>query len=216
MKRSLLVAVVSSLIAATSFAYNPSGRYETPMVYDPQISHMILFGGLTAVDSGTVKAYHLDDTWEWTGTRWIQRFPAHSPAARSGHVMVYDSNHSRILMFGGRGDSDLNDTWAYVNHDWVQIDTPNSPPGRILMGGAYDPVRDRLVMFGGTQTSADGKTLTPLHDTWEFDGTTWNQVGGEGPAVTKTRLVRDGAPQPDLTLAPPGANSTRLYKQRTK
>ena len=212
MKRSSLIAIVSSLIAAASFAYNPSARYETRMVYDPQISHMILFGGVTAIDSGTAKSYHLDDTWEWTGSRWFQRFPAHTPPARSGHVMVYDSNRSRIVMFGGRGDTaDLNDTWVYVNRDWVQLDTPNSPPARILAGGAYDPVRDRFVIYGGTQTSADGKTLTPLHDTWEFDGTTWKQVGGEGPAVTKPLLVYDAARSQIIMLALDASVATVMY-----
>ena len=212
MKRNLLVAVACSLFAAASFAYNPSARYETRMAYDPQTAHMILFGGITGIDSGTAKAYHLGDTWEWTGNRWMQRFPEHSPSARAGHVMVYDSTRARIELFGGRGDAgDLNDTWAYVNRDWVQINTPNSPPARILPGGAYDPLRDRFVIFGGTQTSADGKTLTPVYDTWEFDGTTWTQAGGTGPSVTKPLLAYDAARNQIIMLGLDSTVATVMY-----
>ena len=67
------------LVSTAALAENPSARFETRMAYDPTTTHMILFGGITAVDSGTARAYHLNDTWEWTGSRWFQRFPAHSP-----------------------------------------------------------------------------------------------------------------------------------------
>ncbi|HLJ72942.1 MAG TPA: hypothetical protein VKU62_00050, partial [Thermoanaerobaculia bacterium] len=105
MKRNLLVAILSTLVTTSLFAINPSARYETRMVYDPVSGQSILFGGITAIDSGTKKAYHLNDTWSWTGSRWIQRFPANVPGGRSGHVMVYDSARNRIVMFGGRNDT---------------------------------------------------------------------------------------------------------------
>src|SRR5438105_3716814 len=182
------------------------------MVYDPVSTHMILFGGLTAIDSGTRRAYHLDDTWEWTGSRWIQRFPKHSPVARAAQAMVYDSARSRIVMFGGRSDAtDLNETWIYSNSDWTQFNPPNSPSARALPGAAYDSVRDRIVLFGGTQTSADGKTITPIHDTWEFDGTTWKQIGGEGPAVAKPLLVYDAARNQVIMLGLDSSAATLMY-----
>jgi len=212
MKRNLLVAILSTLVTTSLFAINPSARYETRMAYDPVNGQSVLFGGITAVDSGTKKAYHLNDTWSWTGSRWIQRFPAHVPGARAGHVMVYDSTRNRIVMFGGRNDTtDLNDTWVYQNSDWTQINTPDSPPPRILAGGAYDSVRDRLVIYGGTQTSADGKTLTPLHDTWEFDGTDWTKIGGDGPAVTKPILAYDAARNQIIMLALDPNAATLMY-----
>ncbi len=172
------------------------------MVYDAKSTHMILFGGLTAVDSGTKKAYRLGDTWEWTGGRWIQRFPLHSPPARASHAMIYDASRDQIILFGGRSDSaDLSDTWIYKRNDWTLLETPNSPPARSFAAAAFDPLRDRMIMFGGTQTSADGKTFTPIHDTWEFDGTTWKQIGGDGPKVSKPLLVYDAARNQVLMLA---------------
>lgn len=212
LKRGLIFTGLFVFSASTLMAVGPAARYETRMVYDPTTTHMILFGGLTATDSGTKKPYRLGDTWEWTGSRWIERYPAHAPAARSGHALVYDSNRNRIVLFGGRSDTaEMNDTWVYANRDWQPIETPNSPPTRILPGAAFDPIRDRLVIYGGTQVSADGKTVTPVHDTWEFDGTTWTRIGGDGPAVTKPLLAYDAARNQVIMLGLDDKLATQMY-----
>jgi len=206
--RTFVAAGAMLLAAHVLLADTPGGRAETRMVYDPAYSHVILFGGSTAVDSATKIAYDLDDTWEWFGDHWARRYTPHSPGARSGHAMVYDANRSRIVIFGGRRvdtstkvQSVLSDTWIFQNNDWSQLATPNTPPARTVMGAAFDKVRDRIVMFGGNTISTDGKnTVTALHDTWEFDGTTWTQRGSEGPKVTKPIVVYDDATNQILLL----------------
>ncbi len=205
------------LAAHAVLADTPGGRAETRMVYDPTYSRVILFGGSTPIDSATKVAYDLDDTWDWAGDHWIRRFTNHSPGARSGHAMVYDSNRSRIVVFGGRRtdvstkvQSVLNDTWIFKNGDWSQLTTPNTPPARTVMGAAFDKIRDRIVMFGGNTISTDGKnTVTPLHDTWEFDGTTWVQRGGEGPKVSKPIVVYDDATNQILLLGLDEASTSK-------
>jgi hypothetical protein len=212
LKRQVVLAILAVFTATAAFATNPSARYETRMVWDAQSMHMILFGGATGTDSGTRKIYRLDDTWEFSGSRWVQRYPAHTPAGRSAHSMVYDTNRSRIVMFGGRSDTaDLGDTWVYQNNDWTQLNPATAPPARQLAGAAYDVARDRIVLFGGTETSADGKTLTPVHDTWEFDGTTWKQIGGEGPAISKPLLAYDAARNQVIMLGLDATVATQMY-----
>jgi hypothetical protein len=212
LRRPLLLTTLAIFTATAAFATNPSARYETRMVWDAQSMHMILFGGVTATDSGTRKVYRLDDTWEFTGSHWIQRYPANTPVARSAQAMVYDANRSRIVMFGGRSDAaDLGDTFIYQNNDWAELNPPTSPPARQLPGAAYDPVRDRIVLFGGTETSADGKTLTPVHDTWEFDGTTWKQIGGEGPVISKPIIAFDAARNQTIMLGLDNSAVTLMY-----
>jgi hypothetical protein len=152
---------------------------------------MVLFGGTTKLDAGTRQSYDLNDTWEWNSDRWIQDYPAHSPHGRSFHAMVYDTNHSRTILFGGKSGTlttasvEYNDTWTFDGNDWTQINTPNAPQARIYAGAAFNPIRDRMIIFGGTNISSDGKTTTNLTDTWEFDGTTWTQLAATGPAVLK-------------------------------
>jgi hypothetical protein len=212
LKRQVFLALFAAFAATTAFATNPSARYESRMVFDAKSMHMVLFGGATATDSGTRKVYHLDDTWEWVVSHWVQRYPPHTPTGRSAHAMVYDSNRLRTVMFGGRSDAaDLGDTWVYEKNDWTQLNPPTSPPARQLPGAAYDPVRDRIILFGGTQTSADLKTVTSIHDTWEFDGTTWKQIGGEGPAISKPLIAYDAARNQIIMLGIDNAIATKMY-----
>ena len=200
LKRSFLFCILfllTCLIFTTgAFAATPSARYEARMVWDTAIHRAVLFGGATAIDAGTKLSYDLGETWEWTGSRWIERFLAHSPSSRAAESMIFDSLRNRVVVFGGRqAKLNLNDTWSYDGNDWTQIQTASAPSVRELAGAAYDATRDRIVLFGGThQTySADGRTLseTPLHDTWEFDGTIWRQILTDGPAVTKPSLEYD-------------------------
>ncbi len=196
------------LAAHVVLADTPGGRAEARMVYDPTYARVILFGGSTPVDSATKVTYDLDDTWDWYGDHWVRRSTAHTAGARSGHAMVYDSNRSRIVVFGGRrtdvvtkNQNVLNDTWIFKNGDWSQLATPNAPPARSVPAAAYDKVHDRIVLFGGNTISTDGKnTVNPIHDTWEFDGTNWTQRGGEGPKLSKPTMVFDDATNQVLLL----------------
>jgi hypothetical protein len=195
-RRLLLLTLSISFIAAAASATTPSGRYDARMVYNPVTTRTVLFGGTTAVDPSTKQSYEFSDTWSWNGFIWTQLFPLHVPQGRYGHVMVYDSLRDRIVMFGGRTNNsklDLADTWVFKDGDWTQLNPPTSPPARLLAGAAYDPLRDRVVLFGGATITADNKTTTSFHDTWEFDGTTWTQVLSDGPKIDKPLIVWDAA-----------------------
>lgn len=199
-----------------AFAATPSARYESRMVWDTAIHRAVLFGGSTAIDAATKLAYELGDTWEWTGTRWLELFPVHNPSARAGESMVFDSLRNRVVIFAGRlTKTNLNDTWAFDGTDWTQIQTANAPSVRELAGAVYDSSRDRIVLFGGTlQTySADGRTLTetPLHDTWEFDGTNWHQILTDGPAVIKPILEYDQVRKQTIMLGVDTKGATLMY-----
>ncbi len=211
LKQSLLLCALLLSVHAV-YAKQPSARAHSRMVYDARSGHVLLFGGATAVDAGTRKSYDLDDTWTWTGQRWIQLHPPTVPRGRSMHVMVYDANRSRVVMFGGQNGRDLlNDTWVFENGDWRQIDTPSAPPARTRAGAAFDSLRDRVVMYGGYFTSSDGKTTTTYYDTWEFDGTTWTQSVQDSPKVTLARLVYDAARNQTIMIGANDKSETLMY-----
>lgn len=191
--RIIFLACALVAVAQAALAADPGDRTQTRMVYDASTARTVLFGGATPTDTATQIAFDLDDTWEWTGDHWVQRFPADVPPGRSAHAMTYDSTRSRVVMFGGKsGKVQLNDTWVYDGNDWTQVDTPTAPATRALSAAAYDPLRDRVVLFGGSVLSADGKTLTGIYDTWEFDGKSWTQVQQTGPTVGRPVLTWDG------------------------
>jgi N-acetylneuraminic acid mutarotase len=113
--------------------------------------------------------------------------------------MVYDTKRDRIVLFGGRTEATevkgspilRNDTWVWQNNDWTRINTTSAPQPRANAGTAYDIENDRVVLFGGTTLDANEEPQ-PFYDTWEFDGTNWQQVGANNaPTVTKPILEYD-------------------------
>lgn len=197
-KRVILFAAVV-LLGATAYANNPSPRTGARMAFDEKEGVGVLFGGRGAFDSATQLVHDSEETWFWTGTRWVQRFPVNHPAARNSHSMVYDSRRQRIVLFGGRRETDtyqgdptlFNDTWVWQNGNWAPLSPAAAPPVRYNAGMTYDVVNDRMVLFGGSYVDANGDPQ-PRYDTWEFDGTNWAQVGASGqPTVAKPVLAYD-------------------------
>ncbi len=71
------------------------GRSTHAIAYDPLLQKTVLFGGSPGAQEVT------DDTWEWDGASWKQRFPMHRPPPRNNFAMVYDVNRKHVVMFGG-------------------------------------------------------------------------------------------------------------------
>ena len=129
---------------------------------------VVLFGGkLTAQDAR--------DTWEWDGEDWTQ-VADDGPAARSGHVMAFDSKRNKTVLFGGgpREAGLLRDTWEWDGEGWTQVQD-TGPSARRASACAFDNVRNRVVLFGGDSGGVG------LGDTWEWDGAVWTQVAVFGP-----------------------------------
>lgn len=211
LKRTFLFAVLS-LAAQSLLAGFPSARLGPRAVFNDATQTGILFGGGTSVDLGTATAYDLAETWEWDGTRFIRRYPAHSPAGRQSHMMVYDSKREQIVLFGGRTATvELADTWIYKNGDWQEVATTTAPTGRVFAGIAYDRDRDRILLYGGQRLSDDKKTIVDLTDLWELDGLTWTRVLENGPTTQKPIMVYDEARQQIVMLGHNDLFETSMY-----
>jgi len=158
-------------------------RTDHAAAYDAPRDRMIVFGGQGFGGS-------LRDVWALVlGTQtWVDLNPSGTrPFQRDGHIMVYDSTHDRMLMFGGldAANDPLNDVWSLTlgaTPAWTKlIPAGTPPPGRFGMCGVYDPVGDRLVIFGGSGAFLYG-------DVWalSLSGTpTWTQLfpSGTPPAA---------------------------------
>ena len=149
---------------------NLIARYDHAMCYDSLRQRVILQGGTSDygyygfVDNQTY-SFSSQQGWNLLG----------GTVARTGHAIVYDAHRDRVVLFGGWDPTTgyENDTWEMIpNGQWTQVHPggANAPPGREQFGMAYDPIRQRTVLFGGFNT--DGT----LNDTWEWDGTNWQQV----------------------------------------
>jgi len=102
----------------TTSLNKPSARWSHSMVYDSTHDRVILFGGDT-MDGYSDEAWIYDyftNTWTNMTTRSTK------PSARSGHSMVYDSTHDRVILFGGfNGGGFNNETWeSLFQEDYYQ------------------------------------------------------------------------------------------------
>jgi hypothetical protein len=165
-------------------ATSPPARLGASMAWDPATSQLILFGGET--DTPPPHNTMLNDTWTWNGTTWTQLSPATSPPVRSEASLAYDVPTGLLVLFGGEqaptdfnNGAALNDTWTWNGTNWTAAGTAESPPpARYGASMATDPASGHPILFGGdTVTSTcDGSCLDLLSDTWEWNGSGWQQL----------------------------------------
>jgi hypothetical protein len=136
------------------------------------------------------------ETWAYDGD-WTL-LATTGPTQRYDGAMAADTEHDRIVMFGGVAlDASANavingDTWLFDGTAWTQ--GPVGPPPRRGAAMAYDAKRRRVVLFGGSSSPArDATSCSCLGDTWEWDGMGWKQVmtSPSPPALTGARLAYD-------------------------
>jgi hypothetical protein len=152
-------AVWSQLQTATV----PGPRFNHVFVYDIARGVLVLYGGANPI-AGTNT-----DTWEYSGTDWVQR-QVSGPSIGSVNG-VYDSARQRSVVLVGNGPNGA-ETWEWDGLSWTQRSLPQEPVPRFDFGMAYDSVRARTVVFGGSNNRSD---------TWEYDGNTWVQRSTGGP-----------------------------------
>lgn len=157
----------------------PPARANAAMVYDAARGRVVRFGGVGD------DLQPRNDTWEWTGTAWVDVTPTTgSPPASSSPAMAYDLARRRAVLF----TAGL--TWEWDGAAWRNVTpTTPSPPDRAGAAMAFDAARARVVLFGGL-----GPSLVLLADTWEWDGQAWLDVtpaGASPPARRDHGLAYD-------------------------
>jgi hypothetical protein len=151
-------------------AVSPTARRGHEMTYDVEREVVVLFGGRYS----NVPQNPTNETWEWDGQTWRQRFSlSGSPPANTAPSLVYDVARRRTILFGGiqsgAPSSRSNDVWEWDGQTWVLQNLTLKPSVRHNNAIAYDANRNVTVIFGGTE----GSITNPYGDTWEYDGTTW-------------------------------------------
>jgi hypothetical protein len=105
------------------------------------------------------------------------------PAPKANAASTFDQAHGVMLVFGGGSGPNppTNETWTWDGKYWVHLRPAVSPAGRDGAVMAYDAAHRNVVLFGGSvfqKLSPAGGCcqLTPVDDTWTWDGTTWHQM----------------------------------------
>ena len=160
----------------------PPSRWFAMMAYDSERRVSVLFGGMTSEAVGPALT---NDTWEFDGTNWTERFPAHSPSPRSQSQMVYDANRQRTVLYGGQDYVSgspvyLPETWEWDGNDWQQITSAHTPDFKgqagYSYGACFDTRRRETLVFGGVTSVGD------VGELWAYDGTDWTLKTPIGPA----------------------------------
>lgn len=141
-------------------AHNPPARLQHSLAYDVGRDVVVMFAGR---ENGTGNS--TNNTWEWDGTDWIEKFPTVSPSPRYGVNLEYDSDRHVIVMFGAGPASTSGETWEYDGTTWVQKNPVHHPSWLGGGGMAYDSIRHKMVLFG--------EAASYSNETWEYDGTDW-------------------------------------------
>jgi MYXO-CTERM domain-containing protein len=182
----------------------PGYRSQQSMVFEKSTGKVLLFGGGTpdanAPDDqwgGVSVAF--GDTWEWDPAqgKWSQLQPASSPSARYAAALVWDSQRSRAVLFGGMekplaGLSGVpkQDTWEWdpSKSSWSNRSIAGSrPSARYGHAMAYDPGSGMTVLVGGF----DIDTGYALADVWEWNPASgaWSQrFTGNEPNLPEARI----------------------------
>jgi MYXO-CTERM domain-containing protein len=149
----------------------PVGRGQHSMVFEKSNGKVLLFGGGLR---GVSLAFA--DTWEWDLAKgWSQLAPATAPSARYDSAMVWDSQRSRAVLFGGMqkdqagaDGTPMQDMWEWDpgKSAWTErTTTGQKPSARYGHGLAYDPGRGLTVLVGGKDLA--GKSA--LADVWDWN-----------------------------------------------
>ncbi len=109
---------------------------------------------------------------------------AGDPAARRGAALSYDAARRQLLLFGGSNAGVAkNDLWAWGGSRWSPL-FEGGPSPREASALVYDSTRRRVVLFGGER--ANGASIEPLGDTWEWDGAAWALAANDGPGPRRS------------------------------
>ena len=167
-------------------SFQPPAADRSNACYDTASHSLYVYGGRNAAQT------QLPDLWRFDGQQWMQL--PDGPRARGGHAMAYDPVRDRVVVFGGycsvtcpSCSPDCGKSGARtLEYDptmgtWTDTDFDlGSGLGRVDAAMAYDAVDHEVVLFGGRSNFTDAV----LTDTWTYDGTTWTQLSGSGPAAT--------------------------------
>jgi hypothetical protein len=179
----LLAASQSGSGTAQSFSAEPSltwERIETSKMPSPRTGFSLALNETNQValffgGHAFFEIRSLNDLWLTNGSQWLEFFTPHRPPERSGSGLVYDQDRQEAVLFGGSGDvSYLNDTWIFNGFDWTEKSTSGSPSPRYGANMVYDPDHRWTYLFGGTYSLE--KSIWLYNDTWDWDGTSWEQV----------------------------------------
>ena len=126
-----------------------------------------------------------------------------SPSGLGYHAMAYDSESSRVILYGGQTGNIIDhpetclsaETWAFepARNRWQKMMPGSSPPALSAHAMAYDSESDRVILHGGSGIFEKERLEDfILNQTWayDFNNDTWMKMS-DGPPRLGQRMAYD-------------------------
>jgi hypothetical protein len=131
--------------------------------------------------------------FEFAGAGFVRRPESLPSELARVQAAAFDPMHQRLVvyssvvpLFGGQATAAVG---VFDGARWNVLATPTPTPPRLSPAFAFDPVRGSLILYGGLV--AGFPNGTPLGDTWELVGETWQAIPVGGPPPRSgSRLTR--------------------------
>ena len=215
---------VNSLTNPQAWTFHgPIGRHSHSAVFDPVSQQMIIFGGRNAATNAPLNDVWLGTTSFTQNDSFIAQSPiGTAPAARYGHIAVYDNSSNRMPVFGGNlGSTCANDIWILTGANgqtgtpaWIGATPSGTPPSpRQFSSGVYDPNSGSMIVFGGSDCATGY-----FNDVWVLtnasgqSASTWIQLSPSGtpPSARESSSAVYDPTHNVLTIYAGDAGSTLL------
>ncbi len=136
----------------------PSATVGAAAIYDPIEDRIVQFGGAVGTSTVIVDAVAILSNVDGQPNWGTVNIVGPHPSARRDHSAVYDSQHERMLVYGGFDGTAVSDElWSFDVSSaprWTRLTPAGTAPGpRRGHTAIYDEPRDRMIIFGGDDTS---------------------------------------------------------------
>jgi len=149
----------SNLTPRLSVSPTPVGH--SAMVYDPELSALVLVGGVFGPGDPQTNA-----TWEFSSAGWTQVANPGALPALQGPSLWYDDATQSVVLFGGTNDTlgVLDETWNFSGTEWTPISSAVTPHAEFDGTALY--IGQTPVLFGGNTVGSP--VYDPIGYTYEF------------------------------------------------
>ena len=177
----------------------PSPRFASSMVYDPQLSAVVLFGGVVGgLNNGA--SGPLNDTWEFRNGTWknVTGQLSTSPPGRDWEALAYDVADRYLVLYGGYNEATAtlySDTWTFNGSAWSKL-APSIDPGALRSAyfASSEGAEGYPLLYGGDTSPYLGAAVNA---TWVFRAGQWTnltaRVGSPPTPLNFGALVWDGS-----------------------
>lgn len=190
-------------------AVSPRPQYGVGMMYDSLNKRILLLEGHWVIreQSGRVSDGYGGGlyTYDYSNDTW-KRIECQAPSGRYWYSTAYDSEHGRMIIFGGirwfSGYGNLYDeTWIYdsIENTWTRS-SYKGPEKRYISPMVYDQANNVTVLFGGADVIGEapggGDLRKYYQDTWVLNETLqWNKMASPTAAPSSTSdAEQEGTP----------------------